>query len=135
MTCRHDKDDENCSSHRNYIPPVPVEPVWKPTYVTVPPLTPDAKNYVVERALQVDKHLILRVKYPNCAACAFEGSKVMVFLNVAVIDALLWREIDPHFRDTAKSSRMPREAPSPAARFPATHNGWQDAIDYARSKA
>lgn len=138
MTCRHEKNDPSCSSHRNYREPEPyVAP--KPFYPTAPPapLTPDPKNYAVERVQRVGKHLVMRVKYPNCAACAFEGSKVMVFLNVVESEALLWRQIDPHFRDVGTRQRheAPHEAPSPAARFPATTMGWADALDYAGRKA
>lgn len=34
-----------------------------------------------------------------------------------------WRRIDPHFRDP-KQTCLPREAPPPIARFPATERGW-----------
>jgi hypothetical protein len=55
----------------------------------------------------------------------------MVFLNVTEEDAMMWRKIDPHFRG-AKSKEG--EAPSPAARFPGTAEGWSDALDYAARK-
>ena len=57
----------------------------------------------------------------------------MVFLNVSEADVLRWRKIDPHFRDP-KASRTPKEAPPPAARFPASKEGWADALVYANSK-
>ena len=57
----------------------------------------------------------------------------MVFLNVTEVQVLKWRRIDPHFRDPA-ATRKPSEAPPPAARFPATPEGWTDAVAYARSK-
>jgi len=93
--------------------------------------TPNPYQYEVEEVEQVGPHLVLRVKYPSCAACAFEGSKVMVFLNVPALAPIRWRRIDPHFRSTAPTRN---EAPSPAARFPATTEGWCDAVTYARSK-
>jgi hypothetical protein len=75
----------------------------------------------------------MKVLYPNCSKCAYEGNKVMVFLNVNEVDVLRWRKIDPHFRDP-KTSRSSKEAPPPAARFPASKEGWADALAYANSK-
>jgi hypothetical protein len=57
----------------------------------------------------------------------------MVFLNVSELDALKWKEIDPHFRD--EKHRLATAAPSPAARFPGSDEGWLDAYAYARAKA
>lgn len=74
---------------------------------------------------------MLEVLYPNCNKCSYEGRKVMVFLNVSEMTALKWRKIDPHFRDTPTSEN---EAPGPAARFPASDVGWDDAITYAEGK-
>jgi hypothetical protein len=75
----------------------------------------------------------MEVHYPNCTNCKFEGKKIMVFTNVAEADALRWKKIDPHFRDS-KAVRITTEAPSPAARFPGSEEGWADAINYAVSK-
>jgi len=58
----------------------------------------------------------------------------MVFLNVPEMQALSWRKIDPHFRDP-KRGPLKTEAPSPAARFPGSADGWQDALNYAKSKS
>ena len=44
-----------------------------------------------------------------------------------------WRKIDPHFTDP-KTTRPPTEAPGPSARFPASEEGWADALAYAHSK-
>jgi hypothetical protein len=77
--------------------------------------------------------MVMKVKYPNCSICAYEGNKVMVFLNTKALDVLKWKKIDPHFRDL-KLKNTTREAPSPAARFPASDEGWQDAVSYATSK-
>ena len=57
----------------------------------------------------------------------------MVFLNVTESQAMKWRRIDPHFRPT-KAALKPTEAPGPAARFPATLEGWEDAIQYAQRR-
>lgn len=123
MTCRHEPGDPNCSSHpRHYS-----------SYDHAPSKTPDASNYKIVAAERVGAHLVLKVKYPNCAACSFEGCKVMVFLNVTELQALVWRKIDPHFRGPAPA--QPYEAPSPAARFPASTDGWRDALAYASTRS
>ena len=96
--------------------------------------TPDAANYAIEDAVEVGDHLVIKASYPNCAACSYEGNKVMVFLSTTTLQALKWRQIDPHFRDP-KAPRPPTSAPGPAARFPASPDGWQDAIDFAKYKA
>jgi len=95
--------------------------------------TVDAQNYEVEEVARKGAHLAMRVRYPSCAKCAYEGAKVMVFLNTPETAVLRWRRIDPHFRGPAPAS--PTEAPSPAARFPATETGWLDALAYLESKA
>lgn len=95
--------------------------------------TPDPDQYEVVKVERVGPHLVLQVRYPSCTACAFEGLKTMVFLNASEVDSMRWRRIDPHFR-AAPEKQNPRAAPSPAARFPGTSDGWSDAIGYARSK-
>jgi hypothetical protein len=95
--------------------------------------SPNPKNYEILDALPVGECLVLRVKYPSCTLCEYEGVKVMVFLKVSPLDALKWREIDPHFRPAPKIQE-PTKAPSPAARFPGTMQGWIDAQQYAKSK-
>jgi hypothetical protein len=76
---------------------------------------------------------VLKVKYPNCSSCAFEGTKVMVFAGATIKQAIKWRKIDPHFRDPS-ALRAADEAPSPAARFPGNNVGWQDALAWARTR-
>lgn len=39
---------------------------------------------------------------PSCARCAYEGNKVLVYLNTSAITALKWNIIDPHFSDKPK---------------------------------
>jgi hypothetical protein len=94
--------------------------------------TPRADQYELQRVEQVGPHMVLEVLYPSCATCAYEGRKVLVILNVDPLAAMRWRRIDPHFRDKATSIT---EAPSPAARFPASAEGWKDAVAYATRKA
>lgn len=95
--------------------------------------SPDPKGFHVEDGEQVGPHLVLKVKYPNCTLCAYEGCKVMVFLNMTFREAIRWKQIDPHFRDP-KQQLASATAPSPAARFPASVEGWNDAIAYATAK-
>jgi hypothetical protein len=97
-------------------------------------MTQDASRFEIVDAVSVGAHLVLKVKYPNCDKCAYEGHKVMVFLNTTAFDALKWRTIDPHFR-APDVKRLPSEAPSPAARFPASSAGWTDACAWAERKA
>ena len=95
-----------------------------------PPETPDSHNYEILEHSQVSQHLVLKVQYPNCAKCSYEGTKILVYEGVSVGDALLWRVIDPHFQD-AKKARSKKEAPGPSARFPGSETGWNDALAYA----
>lgn len=144
MICRHTKGDPSCSSHpdhpdnpsnRRYetsAPSVYGSPGFGYAAATVE--TPDSEKYTIERFERVGDHVVLDVLYPNCKKCAYEGHKVMVFLNVTEMQAMRWRIIDPHFRDAKKKLHSVAEAPSPAARFPASVEGWDDAIDYAQRK-
>lgn len=98
--------------------------------------TPNPDRYEVQEAVELNGHLILKVLYPNCSKCAFEGNKVMVFLRVNTAEAIKWKRIDPHFRSLLIADRKSgiKEAPPPAARFPATAEGWSDALEFARRK-
>jgi hypothetical protein len=151
MTCRHGKYDTACGSfqgqllelfheyHQHFINPVGLQHSLQhggpkvAELVAAPPETPDASNYEIEYVLEVNGHLVMKVRYPNCAKCSYEGTKVMVFAGVGFKDALMWRTIDPHFRTDAPKNN--REAPSPVARFPGSTKGWQDALDYVRVQA
>lgn len=125
MVCRHSGNDPSCSSHKDYVDPY--------RSYSAQPETPDKSNYNVEEVKRLNQHLVLKVSYPNCRNCVYEGNKVMVFLNTSPEEALLWKEIDPHFRDPKKVAK--NAAPSPAARFPATSEGWADAIVFAQGKS
>lgn len=74
------------------------------------------------------KRLALKVRYPSCTACEYEGTKILVFENVTLRDVVFWREIDPHFRAPQKKDRA---APSPIARFPGNDAGWKNAVRFA----
>ena len=121
MTCHHSPNDSSCRSHRDYVEP----------YTAPEPLTPDASNYEIEEIEEVELLLVLKIKYPNCKRCEYEGMKILV-VKATMKSALKWRKIDPHFRDTKFLND--KECPSPLARFPGNEQGWKDAMEYAKSK-
>jgi hypothetical protein len=126
MTCKHGKNDPACGSHpsnRYRSPPAPPEPK-----------TPDASRFDIEELEEVGPHLVVKVRYPNCSSCAYEGQKVLVFFNCTCKQAAMWRKLDPHFRDAKKHVPSPKVAPPPDARFPASVDGWKNAIAFARTK-
>lgn len=116
MTCRHSPGDPLCSSNR----------VTYPSR-SAPARSANISKYDIEEAVQSGKFLIMKVNYPYCVNCTFEGTKVMVF-EATFKDALHWREIDPHFRDTKS---VKHQAPCPVARFPNTKQGWANALALA----
>ncbi len=122
MTCRHVGNDPDCSSNKSKYE---YEEKMK---------KPDSEKYSIESAVEIGKNLVLKILYPNCASCAYEGNKILVYLNTNALAALKWRKVDPHFRDPGKGMWSKGEAPPPAARFPASTAGWDDALAYARSK-
>lgn len=91
---------------------------------------PDAENFDILDAEEVGRHLVLRVVYPSCTECWVEGTKIMVFEDVTMRNALRWRVLDPHFSDFNRE-RDARTAPPPVARFEPTDRGWADALAYA----
>jgi len=129
MTCRHSKGDPSCSSNQpRYVTKEKI--VYRDKLV---PITPDADNYTIEQIHREGPHLVIKAKYPNCAKCSYEGIKIMVFLNVTESDVIQWKKIDPHFREIKKVFYK-KDAPGPAARFPASQEGWEDAIAYVKFK-
>lgn len=81
----------------------------------------DNTQYTVCNFYWAGAYLVLTVQYPSCQDCAYEGTKILVYKDVANIDLLNWREIDPHFREP--QVKKPSQAPSPIARFPASVEG------------
>lgn len=135
MTCRH-RDPPNNPDCSSYIPMADREAKMRQRLSVeikkqIEAASPNPVDFDVLDVREVGPHLVAKVQYPNCAKCAYEGVKVMVFLNATLKQALRWRQVDPHFRDEATTERA---APSPSARFPASVEGWQDAIDYAHKK-
>ncbi len=125
MTCHHSPGDPNCSSNQRivYVDKIDTSK------------TPDAEHYEIVDVEAIGAYLAIKVKYPNCNKCAYEGTKVLV-VKATMKDALKWRRIDPHFRDNNVAMLLSNNsAPSPEARFPASEKGWQDALDYASKLA
>jgi hypothetical protein len=134
MTCRHSDPVNNpaCSSYRTpdeqlKMAEEAMERLKKKFNL---PSTPDSERFTIEDFEQVGHLLVMKVSYPSCKACSYEGVKVMVFEDVTVKDAIKWRRIDPHFRETPTGT--PLEADSPIARFPASPEGWEDALLFAK---
>lgn len=144
MTCRHESGDPECSSHPNnvrqraYDEYAAKEAAKKAREEAArkeaEALTPDKANYEIVDVFRINNHLVLKVLYPNCKKCSYEGNKILVFLMVSESEVIRWRVIDPHFRDPT-APRKASEAPPPAARFPASAEGWEDACAYARAKS
>lgn len=114
MICRHSPGDPNCSSYSK----TKIEYVYK----EIPSNEPDKKDYFIEQVESVGPHLIIKVRYPSCKKCAYEGNKILVYLNVDIKQTLFWKEIDPHFKDP-KVKVTKHQAPTPNARFPANEEG------------
>lgn len=89
-------------------------------------------NYTIEEYERVGPHVVIKVKYLD-SKCDYEGQKILVYLNVPEKSLIMWRKIDPHFKD-GKIKLALNEAPSPVARFPANKAGWDDAIEYLKRK-
>lgn len=94
-------------------------------------VSPDNTKFQIEDIKEVENFLVMKVLFPNCAKCAYEGNKVLVYENVKMVDVFKWRVLDPHFRPNVSA---PNEAPSPIARFPASKIGWIDALRFADYK-
>lgn len=139
MTCRHSRGDPNCSGHPQWLAEQnrETEKVKKDLISRgwgQLPTTPDSENYEIIVFERVGEHLVLKVRYPNCSNCSYEGDKVMVFLNVEEKDVIMWKKIDPHFRNPTQTIDN-KQAPSPAARFPASTKGWSDAVTFANGRS
>lgn len=129
MTCRHGPYDPNCGSYKSDISTLKSD--YKREILGQ--LTPDSEKFEIEEVEEVGSCLVMKVSYPNCKTCAYEGIKVMVFENVKIKDAIKWKKIDPHFRKPSATVKK-TEAPGPVARFPASEQGWKDAMEYAKKR-
>jgi hypothetical protein len=135
MSCRHEAGDPSCSSS-----PEGMERAAASHRAAVKKkrdaLTPDAAKFeildfkrVPSHSLKVDSFVIMKVKYPNCKLCAYQGTKIMVFNNMTEMELIRLCRIDPHFRPVEED--VSGEARSPIARFPGSTKGWQRACSFA----
>jgi hypothetical protein len=130
MTCRHINGDPSCSSYPSYVKEQ--ERIRNAAIgEALLKRTPNPDDYEIVDVKNLCGNIVMKVQYSSCVECSFDAMKVMVFLNVDILAAMKWRRIDPHFDD---KPRTDREAPSPNARFPATPQGWDDAISYATTR-
>jgi len=91
-------------------------------------MTPDSTQYDIVDIQQIGSHLLVKANFPNCEACSYEGTKILVYLNTSMKEAIRWKRLDPHFREELGAS--PQDAPSPDARFPASEEGWLHACQF-----
>jgi len=94
MTCRHSAYDPNCSSYDSSIRRLKSD-YEKQILEKIASESPDAEKFEIEEIEEVGRFLVMKVKYPNCSKCEYEGSKIMVFCDVTMKDAVKWRKIDP----------------------------------------
>lgn len=95
--------------------------------------TADPTKYTILEAYdRANGYLVVKVQFPSCTKCAFEGTKILVYRNVLPIDAMKWKKLDPHFHGRKVDIHS---APSPISRFPGTPEGWSDALAYVEMKA
>lgn len=144
MTCRHAPGDPECSStvggpawqrERDYHSRLQREQLEKREKELLA-RTPNPDEFEIVQVEQVGAHLVVMAQYSSCTKCSFDAKKVMVFLDTTVKDVVFWKRLDPHFQEPPKPGARPnpKHAPAPRARFPADDAGWQDAMDFARSK-
>ena len=136
MTCRHVDGDPDCSSYPRWLKKQEreaaadrVEEVEKQIEDLLA-RTPNPDVYEIFDVQEVGTLLVAVVEYTSCKNCSLDAKKVMVFENTSLKNVVFWKRIDPHFSETnAKDHTC---APPPRARFPATDQGWQDALDFAQ---
>lgn len=115
MTCRHGPYDSSCSSYEGNL-----ERLKRDYREQIRKESGDATDYTIDSYEEHKSYIIMTVTYPSCKNCSFEGTKLMVFQDVTLLQVLQWKKIDPHFRADVPAAK---EAPSPVARFPATVEG------------
>lgn len=133
MTCRHSDpiNNKECGSYRTPDEQLSLirrdEERLRSRFKLDP--QPDNSQFEIVDCLELSAGIVLKVKYESCVNCAYEGTKVLVYVGSTTRDIWKWRTIDPHFRDTIPAPG-PREAPSPTARFPASQEGWDLAVKF-----
>lgn len=97
-------------------------------------LTPDPTKWELVDFLESGSYFIAKVKFQTCEHAGYGGHKVLVF-KATTKEAILWRHMDPHFVEKQKTPLSSKNiAPVPIARFPASPEGWNDALAFVRVK-
>lgn len=96
-------------------------------------LTPDPTKWEMVDFVDNGNYLITKVKFDACEHAGYGGHKVLVF-KATVKEAMLWRRMDPHFKEAPAQDFAKNEAPVPIARFPASDEGWEDAKAFVNSR-
>jgi hypothetical protein len=89
-------------------------------YESLPNPRPD--NYKILNKIQIDRYLIVKIKYLDCTN--YEGVKILVYEGWQIKNLLAQKLIDPHFSEN-------KNFISPIARFEPTDKGWSMAIRFA----
>ncbi len=99
--------------------PNPEPAVFTYSVRTVQRANPDPRNFSIEKITRVGKHVVVRVRYPNCQN--YEGEKVLLIRNTTEGQVRAATFLDPHFCESSVHL-------TPFARFEPTEAGWQAAI-------
>lgn len=86
---------------------------------------PNPSNWKVQKAVEHGIYLIVQLQYPDCAN--YEGSKILVFENLTLVELVNQKKVDPHFFKGNKKFR------SPIARFEPTERGWKMAETFVKA--
>lgn len=86
---------------------------------------PNPNRWQINRHVICGDYIVVDIHYPDCIN--FEGKKILVF-KCGWSQLAKQKLIDPHFSD--KNDKL-----YPIARFQPTREGWDDAINYAKSKS
>lgn len=131
MVCRHGPNDPSCSNHPDNIHRRKAERDHRASLKKKwQAQTTEANDFEILELKRYKRCILLKVKYPSCKLCSFDGVKILLLPPITEMQLLKLRRIDPHFHDFTLEDY---EAPSPMARFPATQAGWQLAIKVAES--
>lgn len=116
MICRHGPRDPDCSSNGGGC--------YSRSSASIPP-SPKVDDFEILDIFRHGALMALKVRYPSCKSCHYEGTKILVVPAAGEVTIHQWKKIDPHFRDPAKTAR--NACPSPVARFPGSKEGWENA--------
>jgi hypothetical protein len=98
--------------------------------------SPDPRNWELLEEFQRNASggplIALKLRYPKCKN--YKGEKVLVF-RATLSQLVKQKVIDPHFGDINSTKiEQPEDMIYPIARFPASVDGWNDAVKYVMLK-